>query len=619
MDDNNLLRDRLLTTSRFNQRLRILCALIGFVALMIFIRISELQLVEHKKYSGLAKHNFLAMMPTPAPRGKIYDRNGVVLATNRPSYTLTITPSKITNLTGTLARLRHIIPISTKEEHHFHLAITRHHRYEPIAIKFNLTELQIAQFYLDHYRFPGVNIATSLRRTYPQGKDFAHVVGYVGSISSRDHDYINNKDYRASHYVGKAGVEQYYEKQLHGKEGIALTQINASGQVINPINDIPAQPGANLTLTIDSRLQHTAYQLLKQHSGALVAINPNDGSVLAMASNPSFDPNLFANGISQAQYQTLLHAKGQPLYNKTTRGLYSPGSTIKPFIGIGALSNNFISAETSIFDKGWFRLPHTKHIYHDWRHNGHGWVNLYKAITVSCDTFFYELAVQMGINSLDQDFFLFGFGMPTGLDLPNESSGLIPTPEWKKKTQHHPWYTGDTIITGIGQGSLLVTPIQLASATAALAMRGERYQPHVINSTRIPGSPAVTSVSHAKPPAYLDNTANWELITRAMVSVIQAQRGTATEFGKYAPYSAAAKTGTAQVYRKNRPHFIAQTSLPYKLRNNHLFIAFAPVKHPTIALAVVIEHDRDDQIIARHFLDRYFQLSHSKHPHAGPL
>ena len=600
----------------FTTRLTILCIVTTVLVFIILARILQLQVIEHQKYSGLSKHNYLAIIPTPAPRGVIYDRNGVVLAKNTPSFTLTVTRSKISHLQATLTRLGRIIPLSKKEKEAFLRSSTQYHHYEPTPLKYNLSESQVAQFYVHSYQFNGVNIATTLSRSYPQGKEFAHVVGYVGRITNKDYSLTHNNDYRATHYVGKSGIEKYYENELHGKPGIAIAQINAGGKIISQISETPAQSGQSIQLTIDSRLQHTAYQLLAHHSGALVALNPRDGSVIAMASNPSFDPNSLVNGISHKGYQQLLSAEGHPLFNKITRGLYSPGSTIKPLIAIGALSEHLITTESSIFDKGWFRLPKTKHIYHDWKYDGHGWVNVYKALTVSCDTFFYSLAVQMGINRLDNDLIQFGFGHLTGLDLPNESTGLVPTPGWKKHVQHAPWYTGDTIITGIGQGSLLVTPVQLAAATAALAMRGERYQPHLLSAIT-----SATTVqrpqSYALPPAYLGNSSSWKEVISAMINVIKSPHGTAVRFGKDAPYSAAAKTGTAQVYRKKRRHYVAQTDLPMRLRNNHLFIAFAPTKQPRIALAVIIEHEHNDETIARQFLNQFFHLYPAHHRNTG--
>ena len=440
----------------------------------------------------------------------------------------------------------------------------------------------------------------------------------MGRITAKELHEVNPINYSGSAYIGKRGIEKYYEALLHGQVGAEEAETNAAGQVVRVLKNISAKPGQNIYLTIDSKLQAYAEKALGKNDGAIVAVDPANGQVLTLVTKPTYNPNPFVTGISSKAYNTLVHSPGNPLYNRAIRGEYAPGSTIKPFFAVGGLDSHIINTQYQIYDPGWFRLPNTKHIYHDWKVTGHGWVNVKKAIIVSCDIFFYNLAVNLGISRMDTILNGFGFGKPTNIDMPFALNGIVPSPAWKMQHHGRPWYTGDTVITGIGQGSLLVTPLQLAQATATLAEHGQGYQPQLVLKTVAEDGVIDMHQPIALAPIQLSNPKIWHTVIKAMMGVIYNPYGTAVLFGRHPPYTAAAKTGTAQVFGKQRDEEWSRTNIPKRLRNNHLFIVFAPAKNPKIALAMVIEHAGLEDKIARKILDFYFselkQLKHKKPP-----
>lgn len=608
------IKDHRNETVHFNLRCIAAIIFVSILALLILFRLCYLQIFEHKFYSTLSQQNLLYIIPTEPNRGLIYDRNGILLAKNIPVFSLDIIPGKVKNINKTIKRLRKIIPISDKDVEEFKHSLKEHHIFEPVPLKIKLSEQEVAIFYVNQYRFPGVSIETRMMRYYPLGPVMSDVLGYVGRINTQELREVNNKNYSASDYIGKVGIEKYYEKELHGSIGVEEAEINASGRIVRILRKIPPVSGNDIYLTIDSKLQAFAEKTLGDSNGAIVAIQPQTGEILAMVTKPDYDPNPFVQGLSNAAYSALVNAPSHPLYNRTIRGLYSPGSTIKPFIALGALNEHVISPEYTIYDPGTFQLPHTTHIYHDynWKIGGHGWVNVAKAIMVSCDTFFYNLAVNLGISRLDQILENFGFGQLTGVDMPEELAGIVPSPAWKLAKQKTPWYTGDTVITGIGQGSLLVTPLQLAAATAIIAERGMRLAPHLLLQMTTPNGQTLVQQPTPEKPVILDDPKTWNLVIHAMETVISNPRGTAEGYGRHPGYSVAAKTGTAQVYGDQRDEETSRMNLPKRLRNNHLFIMFAPVDHPKIVLAVVIEHASYADKIARKVTDFYFKELRNK-------
>ncbi len=569
----------------------IACAIfIGFFCVLLLSRLIHLQLEQHARYSTLSEQNLLNLIPIEPNRGLIYDRNGILLAQNRPAFSLDIIPGKVPNLKETLAALNQIIPLNETEIKVFNRAINQHRHYDQVPLKMNLNEAQVATFYVNQYRFPGVLIQSHLLRIYPLGELTGEVVGYVGRINPEDLKKVDSVNYSASNYIGKNGIEEYFESILHGTVGAEEAEINARGQIVRVLRKIPPVAGKNLYLTIDSKLQAYAETLLGDNSGSIVVIQPKTGEILAMVTHPSFDPNVFVNGISQKAYQALLEDPEHPLYNRAIRGIYSPGSTIKPFWAIAGLENNTITPQFKLFDQGFFRLPNTEHVFHDWGNGSHGWVNVVKAITVSCDIFFYTLASKMGIYYMDHFLAPFGFGQITQVDMPDELSGTLPSPDWKRAKKGQAWYKGDTIEVGIGQGFLSITPLQLAHAVTILATHGQRIAPHVLASTEDANSSPVPVPLKIEPPIILKNPNNWEIATEGMEGVIDSPMSSTHAYGPHPGYLVAGKTGTASIFKGARDARRAHLAISEKLRDNHLFISFAPVDNPKIAIAIVVEH-----------------------------
>ncbi|HLF66074.1 MAG TPA: penicillin-binding protein 2, partial [Gammaproteobacteria bacterium] len=448
-----------------NKRIWVAGGIVIVLTALLLWRLAYLQISKHDLYTTLSQQNVMELLPIAPNRGLIYDRNGVLLAKNIPVFSLDITPDQVKNLDQTIQRLQKMIPISEDEISTFKKALKQQQPFEKTPLKMKLTDAQVAQFYVNQYYFPGVSISARMMRYYPLGNAMADVLGYVARINAQDLASVNKTNYSASNYIGKIGIEKYYESELHGTVGYQQVEINAGGQIVRVLKRTAPIPGENLYLSIDSNLQLSAEEALGDQQGAIVAIQPNTGEVLALVSKPSYNPNTFVTGIDAQQFAELQNSPSNPLYNRAIRGQYPIASTIKPFLALEGLDSGVVTPTTSIYDKGWFRLPNTTHIYHDYQVGGHGWVNMTKAIIVSCDTYFYSLSVQLGIARIDDILERFGFGRHTGIDMNEELPGLVPSPWWKLKSQGLPWYTGDTIETDIGQGFMLATPLQLAMAT----------------------------------------------------------------------------------------------------------------------------------------------------------
>jgi penicillin-binding protein 2 len=597
----------------FRSRAITAAAVVALVALALIIRLGYLQLKNHKLYSTLSQENLLSIIPLKPNRGLIYDRNGILLAKNIPAYTLSIIPESIDKVDDLIAALQQVLPLSDDEIKKFHHILYQYRPYQPVPLKYKLSEEQVAKFYINQYHFPGVFAEPEMMRHYPLNSITSDAIGYVGQINSSELARHDDHNYSASDSIGKMGIEKYYEAILHGKAGSEEAEINASGHVVRILKKHPPVPGKDIYLTIDSQLQQKSLDVLGKESGAVVAIDPQTGEILALVSNPSYDPNPFVKGISQKAFKALLNSPLHPLYNRSIRGQFAPGSTLKPFYALSSLDEGIITTSYRIFDRGFFQLPNNEHVYHDWKRWGHGWVNVTKAIMVSCDTFFYNLAVNMGIARLDHVLDQFGFGKLTQIDMPEEVTGLVPTPDWKRGHQGHSWYTGDTIETGIGQGYVLATPLQLAQATATLANHGKHFQPHLLYQTVNPDGTITKIKPVSLPPIVLRHPKVWGIVINAMRQVIDGPHGTGHYFGHHSNFSVAAKTGTAQVYGHQRDEYSVRTNIPKRLRNNHLFITFAPVDHPQIALAVVVEHSAMADRMAGDILRYYFNKKQHEH------
>jgi penicillin-binding protein 2 len=601
------LKNHFKETRLFQGRALALLSLFLLCILLICARLIYLQLVEHKRYKTLSLQNVVDQRPIPPKRGLIYDRYGRLIANNIPSYSLTLIPDQIQDINTTIDHLKKIIQLSSTDLKAFHRQLKLHHRYEPVTLKLNLSSQEVSRFYVNRYLYPGVDIRATLMRQYPYGADTGHIIGYVGRINNDDLERLDPDNYAGTQVIGRTGIEKTFEETLHGKVGQETVEMDASGKVIRSLHTDTPVAGNDLYLSIDIALQHRIFKILGKRAGAVIVVAPYSGEILALVSNPSFDPNAFINGISYKAYQALMKAPQHPLIDRTVHGEFAAASTIKPFYAIAGLDSKTITAKTQIYDRGWFTIPNTKHVFHDWSAHGHGWTNVSKAIMESCDTFFYNLAYQLGLDRMANILHRFGFGEKTQIALPHEQSGLVPSDTWKRAVKGHPWYAGDTINAGIGQGYMLTTPIQLAMATASLATRGLRFKPQLVIQTKDTHGAAKPIASTPLSPIKLQHHWVWQTVINAMKAVIFDPRGTGLHFGRHPAYSAAGKTGTAQVYGHTRDEYNVRTNLPKRLRNNQLFTGFAPVEHPEIAIAVVIEHDGSASHIARQVMDAYFE------------
>jgi penicillin-binding protein 2 len=610
------LKDHLHESRLVMQRAILLLVFGGLLCLTLFGRLFYLQVIEHDHYTTLSEDNRVKLQPIPPNRGLIYDRNGIVLAENLPSYRLEITPEQIDDMDATLDALADIIEIRPTDRTRFEQLLKRKPRFEAIPLLFHLSDEEVARFSVNRHRFPGVDITAGLARHYPQGQLAVHALGYVGRIDEQALKELDTSNYRGTTYIGKIGIEKTYEELLHGTVGLQQVETTAQGRVLRVLNRMAPESGRNLYLTLDSRVQRAAEAAFGEFSGSAIAIDPQNGHVLAFVSQPTYDPNPFVNGIDHAAYAALRSNDRQPLFNRALRGQYPPGSTIKPFMGLAGLEQGVTSGHSSTYCPGFYTLPGNERRYRDWKRTGHGTVNLDVAITQSCDVYFYDLALSLGIDTIHDFLGHFGFGRATGIDIVGELSGLLPSREWKRRRHDQPWFPGETIITGIGQGFFLVTPIQLAVATAALANGGHILQPNIVYAEQAANSNALIPY----PPRLLENITisnqhHWDDVVQAMINVVHSARGTARAIGKESPYRIAGKTGTAQVFGLKEEEKYDAEKLAKKLHDHSLFIAFAPVENPLVAIAVIVEHGGSGSAvaapIARTILDKFLEKSPS--------
>jgi len=592
---------------------RCIVALVIMIILVtsLIARLAYLQIRQHDVYKTLSKKNWLDIVPIEPTRGLIYDRNGILLAENVPQFDLEIMVYKLKNIPETLARLSAIIPLSDNEIAQFYKEIRQHRKFEEVTLKSKLQESEVAKFYESQHMFPGIKVRAKLMRHYPLGATMSHVLGYVGRINREELNRIDPTDYSASNYIGKLGIEKFYEKELHGSIGYEHIENDASGQTVRILNNINPTPGKNLYLTIDSNLQAVAEQALDGNRGAAVAISPKNGEILALVSEPNYDPNGFVEGLTTEEFADLQNSPDKPLYNRALRGLYPMASAIKVFIALEGIDSGFANPNLYIYDPGWYQIPNSTRKAHDSRLRGHGKVNITEAITSSCDTYFYDLSYRMGIKRIDNILYKFGFGNLTGIDIGEELSGVVASPEWKMKAKGTNWYDGDTINAGIGQGFMQTTPLQLASGTATLANRGQGFTPRLVLAKEIPGNELEYTSTLPKNPIILQNDAAWDLVIDSMKEVVTSPHGTGRRFGRKLPYTVAAKTGTAQVYsikkRNKYNQAESQDKLAERLRDHSIFIVFAPADNPEIAVAVIAENNNKLAInVARKILDYYF-------------
>ncbi len=604
------LKDEYLETRLIRRRI-ILSALFILILLSLLLgRLYVLQIVDHEHFSTLSDNNRVRIKALPPARGLIYDRNGIVMANNLPAYRLEIIKEQVEDLDQTLIDLKQYVEYSDLDLSRYRQAVNRRRSFESIPLRLNLNDDEVARLAVNLYKFEGVEINARLTRNYPQRDHAVHALGYVGRIDIKDLGRVNENNYAGTSHIGKLGLEKFYESELHGTVGVQQVEVNARGRTLRVLSETPPIPGNNLHLTIDSKLQKVAEQAFGDLTGSVVAINPLNGEVLALVSMPTFDPNLFVNGISYKNYDALRNSIKRPLFNRALSGQYPPGSTTKPFFGLAGLEARTVSRKTKIFCPGFYRLPNEDHKYRDWKKQGHGHMDLKGAITQSCDVYFYDLSYRLGIDKMSAFLDKFGFGKRTGIDSTGEARGLLPSREWKRRTQNQPWFPGETLNTGIGQGTFLVTPLQLANSTGALALNGLRYQPHLVGALEYgySGNKLETLVKQVA-EAGVSKQSNWLQTHKALVNVVHGLRGTGNRINRGLTYKIAGKTGTAQVYGIAQDEEYDEDTVIDRLRDHALFMSYAPAKNPRIAVAVIVENGGHGSSvaapIARKVLDAY--------------
>jgi penicillin-binding protein 2 len=578
----------------------------------LLFRLAWLQIVDYDHFSDLSENNRIRLMEVPPTRGLIYDRNGVVLAENKPAFHLELIPEQVEDMEATLKGLAEIVAISETEIDRFKEQLRVRRSFQRLSLRSRLNEEEVARLAVNRHRFPGMDINARLSRHYPQGALASHAVGYVGRINQKELTVIDEGNYRGTSHIGKTGLEKYYEAELHGQVGRQKVEVNAQGRILRVIDKVAAVAGNDLVLNLDIELQRIADEALGEFAGSVIAIEPHSGAVVVFVSKPGFDPNLFVHGISHKNYDALSHGVYKPLFNRALFGQYPPGSTFKPFIGLAGIEQRRFGVKESIYCKGYYLLPgdDTERKYRDWKKEGHGTVALDKAIEQSCDVYFYELAYRMGIDSMHNFLSQFGFGEKTGIDLLGERKGLLPSTEWKKRRKSTVWYPGETLIAGIGQGYMLATPVQLAVATAALASRGEKIVPRLLKEVHITSGESVKVRDPSRTMIKLRRENNWNVIFNAMKKVVHGTWGTARATGWGMKFKMAGKTGTAQVFGIAQDEEYDEETVTKKLRDHGLFIGFGPAEDPVLAVAVVAEngeHGSKMAPISREVIKRYME------------
>ena len=593
-------------------RLRVYSAVVIIILLVMVLvaRLFYLQVIRHDHFITLSQSNRVKVLPIAPIRGLIFSRDNILLADNQPSFSLELIPEQIDNLDKTIGQLSRLIDLDEDSISRFKKLRREKRRFESIPLKFNLSEGEVARFSVERHKIPGAKVIARPYRYYPEESGLVHALGYVARIDEKDLQKIDESDYLGTTHIGKLGVEKAYEDILHGRVGHQQVEVNAQGRIIRVLERTPPEPGQNIYLTLDLSLQTAASKIMQGKRGSIVAMDPDNGDILAFVSSPAYDPNPFVNGIDSKSYKVLLSSRDTPLINRALNGKYPPGSTVKPFLGIAALMFGVRNTDEAIWCRGWYTLRGHDHRYRDWKKGGHGHVDLNYAIMQSCDVYFYTLAHDLGITKLNKALTNFGFGVKTGIDIGGESTGLVPSIDWKRSALNQPWYPGETLIAGIGQGYVLATPLQLVTATAALANHGRRVLPRLVYKISDPISGESTLLPVAT-PTYVAGykQEHWDFVIQAMQDVVHGPRGTARRSGANAAYRYAGKTGTSQLFGIDQDGKYEKDKVPEHLRDHALFIAFAPVEAPKIALVIIVENGGSGSStaapIARKLLDHY--------------
>lgn len=584
----------------------------GFITLVV--NLYHLQIEQNQYYQTRSNQNDIKMIPIAPTRGIIFDRNGIPLVRNVTWHDIEIIPYKIQNMKALLTELTPIVDLSPDDIDTFTRALHAGSRYKPVVLKTELSDEEVARFSVNQYRFTGVNVSSYEDRQYPYGPDLAHVIGYVSKINDNDYKRLDKEgvgeNYAADHNIGKQGIEGYYESVLHGKTGYQEVEVDNHGRVIRVLKEVPPVAGKNLYLTLDLHLQqYVETQLVGQRAAVLIE-NPKDGQVLAMVSSPSYDPNPFVKGISYKAYKELLANKDLPLINRVTQGLYPPASTVKPYMAMSALLTHVITPQTTFFGAPTWTLPGTDRKYRDWKKSGHGTLDVTRAIEESADTFFYQVAFMMGIDRIHTMLSQFGYGKPSGIDLNEEYSGLLPSREWKQKVHKKGWYQGDTVAVGIGQGYWIATPIQMVKALDTLINNGRVIQPHLLYEAK--QGKSITPWKQTLPEQQIGDAKSpyWSLVRHAMFGMANAPNGTGYKYFHTAPYGIAAKSGTSQVFGLRQNQVYNAKMIPIRLRDHIFYTAFAPFNDPKVSMAIILENGGINGVtaapLARNILDHIF-------------
>lgn len=592
-------------------------AFVAFVFVLIvigilFVNVFNLQVKQHQSYKTRSNENRIKVIPIAPNRGLIYDRNGVLLAENRPVYNLEVIPEETQELDKSLKEIAALFDITPEQQEEFLKSIKRKRRFKSQILKSRLTPEQVALFSVNQHKYPGFSVEARLARHYPYGDALTHAIGYVAKMNKAEHLELEMEgrdvNYRATRDIGKLGIEKYYEETLHGVVGSEEVEINNRGRILRTLKSTDPEPGKDLILTLDIGLQQIAQAALDDARGAVVVMDARDGGILAFYSNPSYDPNLFVHGISGPEYKSLLNPD-RPLVNRVTKGIYPPASTIKPHLAILALDEDVVTETTKIHDPGFFKLPKAEHRWRDWRPWGHGKVDVYKAIEESCDTYFYEVGYRLGIDKISEFMYQFGFGQLTGIDIHEEKTANLPSREWKETTYKLPWYPGDTPNIAIGQGYWTATPMQIANSMNIMVNKGQRFQPHLVSATKLSDQVQIIARDE-KPPIQLKNEENWDIALRAMYNTVHKNNGTAHPAFVGAQYTSGGKTGTAQVKSIAQGERYDAEKLDERHRDNAMYVGFAPYNKPEIIVAIAVENTGGGSSvgapIARTLMDYYF-------------
>jgi len=585
------------------------------LAVLVALRLTHLQVVEHQHFADLSQGNRIRLEPIPPIRGLIFDRNGNILAQNLPAYQLELTREEVPDLEQTLERLLGLGLLEAEDLDSINARLRSKRKFEAVPLRYQLSDEEVARFAVQRQDFPGVDVRARLIRSYPYGADAVNAVGYVGAISEQDANRIDASAYAGTSHIGKLGIEKQYEDLLHGRVGYRQSVVNAEGRTLQTLVEELPSPGRNLTLSLDIDLQLAANAALEGWRGAVVGIDVRDGGVRILTSTPSFDPNQFAAGISQKDYNNLQNDPDKPLFNRALRGQYPPGSTIKPILGLAGMAMLGKDPKEQHFCPGYFMLPGQTHRYRDWKKVGHGRIDLVESVAQSCDIYYYQLAVDLGIDRMHEIMTAFGIGRLTGIDVPGEKPGLMPSRDWKKRAfrrrADQVWFPGETVITGIGQGYMLATPLQLAYSTAIVAAKGARFRPHLLAAYNDPVTGEET-VLDPDPLSHLEygDDYSWQKVHESMIAVMHGPTGTARRSADDATYRFAGKTGTAQVFSIGQEEEYDAEEVEERLRHHALFVAFAPAENPELALGIIVENGGGGSStaapLARLIFDQYF-------------